>query len=270
MLRSLSESAWLAAYSADFRKRLSRLLSRSLRRLPALLALSTLLNDNIKIDKPVLTKQLISEQVSSHDLGRLEAYCRQQADYRLITDLITPLAHLLFHTRVPVKLDAVQQVIFVAMGFQMKDVDDVAAELGLPGSQILAKFYEACKKINNAVNSVLEDTVAKEIGIEDKTADVNMDGPVKQSLNAELSKAAKELERKQRKELSRLMGEDLTQYRIKGSDLDWNQALTTSKQKNIVSVKSGEKRLGDDSKEIDDLIESHSNKKKKKKKHVRN
>ncbi|XP_013148565.1 PREDICTED: polycomb protein l(1)G0020 [Papilio polytes] len=204
----------------------------------------------------------------NHDVGRLESYCRQQVDYRLITDLLTPLAHLVFHTKVPLKLDAVQQVIFVAMGFQMKDVDDIASELGLPGSQILAKFYEACKKINAAINSVLEDTVAKEIGIE-KTVEVE-NTPVKQSLHDELSKAAKELERKQRKELSRLMGEDLAQYRIRGSDLDWSNALDTSKQKNIVSVKSGEKRLGEDSKEIDDLIESHTNKKKKKKKHVRN
>lgn len=79
------------------------------------------------------------------------------------------------------------------MGFQMKDVDDIATELGLPGSQILAKFYEACKKINNSFNAVLEDTVAKEIGIEDKnTDDVEM-GPVKQSLQDELSKAAKVL-----------------------------------------------------------------------------
>ncbi|CAH2055842.1 unnamed protein product, partial [Iphiclides podalirius] len=270
MLRSLSDSAWLSAYSCDFRKRLSRLLARSFRSLPSSLALSALLNDNVKIEKPALTKDLMSQQMTSHDLGRLEAYCRQQADYRLITDLLCPLANLVFHTKAPIKLDAVQQVIFVAMGFQMKDVDDIASELGLPGSQILAKFYEACKKINAAVNSVLEDTVAKEIGIEDKTSDVRTDGPLKQSLNEELSKAAKELERKQRKELSRLMGEDLTQYRIKGSDLDWNQALATSKQKTLVSVKSGEKRLGDDSKEIDDLIESHSNKKKKKKKHVRN
>lgn len=71
----------------------------------------------------------------------------------------------------------------------MKDVDDIASELGLPGSQILAKFYEACKKINAAINSVLEDTVAKEIGIE-KTVEVE-NTPVKQSLHDELSKAAK-------------------------------------------------------------------------------
>lgn len=78
------------------------------------------------------------------------------------------------------------------MGFQMKDVDDIAGELGLPGSQILAKFYEACKKINAAINAVLEDTVAKEIGIEEKSAeDANTGGPVKQSLQEELSKAAK-------------------------------------------------------------------------------
>ncbi|XP_045539427.1 RNA cytidine acetyltransferase [Papilio machaon] len=270
MLRAMSEGTWLSEYSADFRRRFCRLLPRALRKLSASLALTTLLNDHVTVHKPVLTKQLINEQVSGHDLGRLESYCRQQADYRLITDLLTPLAYLVFHTKAPLKLDAVQQVIFVAMGFQMKDVDDIASELGLPGSQILAKFYEACKKINATVNSVLEDTVAKEIGIDEKTADLNTEGPVKQSLNDELSKAAKELERKQRKELSRLMGEDLAQYSIRGSDLDWNHALATNKQKNIISVKSGEKRLGDDSKEIDDLIESHSNKKKKKKKHVRN
>lgn len=77
------------------------------------------------------------------------------------------------------------------MGFQMKDVDDIATELGLPGSQILAKFYEGCKKINAALNSILEKTVAKEMGIDDKTADVVTDEPVKQSLQKELSKAAK-------------------------------------------------------------------------------
>ncbi|XP_052749947.1 RNA cytidine acetyltransferase [Galleria mellonella] len=262
-------SGWVAAYSADYRRRLSRLLARSLRCLPAALALRAL--GPSASSGPALTKQLIEQHLSGHDLSRLEAYSRQQADYRLVTDLLQPLATLVFHTRAPFKLDAVQQVIFVAMGFQMKEVDDIAGELSLPGSQILAKFYEACKKINNVVNAVVEDTVAKEIGIEDKTADdVKADGPVKQSLREELSKAAKELERKQRKELSKLMGEDLAQYRIKGSDLDWGQALAGSNKKSLVSVKSGEKRLGDDSKEIDDLIEAHANKTKKKKKHNRN
>uniref|UniRef100_A0A2A4JQT3 RNA cytidine acetyltransferase n=1 Tax=Heliothis virescens TaxID=7102 RepID=A0A2A4JQT3_HELVI len=270
MIRAVGEAAWLPAYSADFRRRLARLLPRALRKLPASLALTTLVNDNVKVDKPVLTKELIGQHLSGHDLARLEAYTRQQADYRLITDLLASLANLVFLAKTTAKLDAIQQVLFIAMGFQMKDVDDIASELGLPGSQILAKFYEACKKINASLNAVLEDSVAKEIGIDDKnTDDVSM-GPVKQSLQEELSKAAKDLERKQRKELSRLMGEDLAQYRIKGSDLDWGQALAGTKQKQLVSVKSGEKRLGDDSKEIDDLIEAHSQKKKKKKKHVRN
>ncbi|KAL0829742.1 hypothetical protein ABMA28_003234 [Loxostege sticticalis] len=271
MLRSLQGGSWLAAYSADFRRRLARLLARSLRKLPASLALTTMLNDNVAVEKPVLTKERINQHLSNHDLGRIEAYCRQQADYRLVTDLLTPVAELVFHCKAKVKLDAIQQAILIAMGFQMKDVDDIASELGLPGSQILAKFYEGCKKINAAINAVLEDTVAKEIGIEEKSAeDANTGGPVKQSLQEELSKAAKELERKQRKELSKLMGEDLAQYRIKGSEVDWQQSLAASKQKHLVSVKSGEKRLGDDSKEIDDLIESHNNKAKKKKKHSRN
>ncbi|CAD0203499.1 unnamed protein product [Chrysodeixis includens] len=52
MLRSLRGGSWLPAYSADFRKRLSRLLARALRGLPASLALSTLVNDNVSVDKP--------------------------------------------------------------------------------------------------------------------------------------------------------------------------------------------------------------------------
>ncbi|KAI8441011.1 hypothetical protein MSG28_009284 [Choristoneura fumiferana] len=207
MLRSLTEGAWLTAYTADFRRRFSRLLGRSLRKLPASLALPTLVNDSVSLKK-------------------------------------------------------------LAMGFQMKEPDDIASELGLPGSQILAKFYEACKKINASFNTVLEQSVAKEIGIEDMSAEVDTNGPVKQSLNEELTKAAKELERKQRKELSKLMGEDLAQYRIKGSDQDWGQALAATKAKALVSVKSGEKRLGDDSKELDDLLE-RDNTKKKKRKHNR-
>ncbi|XP_063384664.1 RNA cytidine acetyltransferase [Cydia fagiglandana] len=264
MLRALGDSSWLTAYSADFRRRLARLLGRSLRTLPASLALPTLVNESVSVDKPALTKELIAQHLSNHDLARLESYCRQQADYRLITDLLAPIATLAFHAKVA-KLDAVQQVIFVAMGFQMKEPDDIAQELGLPGSQILAKFYEACKKINASFNTVLERSVAKEIGIEDMSAEVDTNGPVKQSLNEELTKAAKELERKQRKELSKLMGEDLAQYRIKGSDMDWGQALAASKAKGLLSVKSGEKRLGDDSKELDDLLEREPGKKKKRK-----
>ncbi|XP_061380876.1 RNA cytidine acetyltransferase [Danaus plexippus] len=267
MIRSLHTSDWLAAYNADFRLRFSRLLCRSFRKLPASLALSTLHNDSIKIDKPKLTKEIIQQYLSGHDMSRVESYTRQQSEYRLITDLLSPLAHIVFHTKNKIKMDAIQKVTFIAMGFQTKDVDDIASELGLPSSQILAKFYEACKKINTALNSILEDTAAKEMGIEGD-AEVKSDEPLKQSLHDELSKAAKELDRKQRKELSRLMGEDLQQYSIKGSDLDWGKAA--KKTQGIVSVKSGEKRLGEDSKEIDDLIEAHSNKKKKKKKHVRN
>ncbi|XP_050672806.1 RNA cytidine acetyltransferase-like [Leptidea sinapis] len=239
MLRSLSEGAWLNAYSADFRLRFSRLLGRSFRKLPASLVLSTISNESVKIEKPELTKDLIAQHLSGHDLTRMESYCRQQADYRLITDLLQPVAHIVFHTRCKTKLDAIQQVILVAMGFQMKDVDDIASELGLPGSQILAKFFEACKKINTALNKIVETSVAAEIGIDDKNVDdVKDDGPVRQSLQAELSQAAKELERKQRKELSKLMGEDLRQYSIKGGDLEWKQALADTKQKHIVSVKS--------------------------------
>ncbi|KOB78768.1 Uncharacterized protein OBRU01_00981 [Operophtera brumata] len=59
----------------------------------------------------VLTDQLIAQHLSGHDLARLEAYSRQQADYRLITDLLAPVAELVFQTRAKFRLDAIQQLI---------------------------------------------------------------------------------------------------------------------------------------------------------------
>ena len=72
------------------------------------LAKSILINTLISIS--VLTKEVIEQHLSGHDLARIEAYCRQQADYRLITDLLNPIANIVFHTKVSVKLDAVQRV----------------------------------------------------------------------------------------------------------------------------------------------------------------
>lgn len=49
---------------------------------------------------------------------------------------------------------------------------------------------------------------------------------------------SQELQRKQRQEVGKLVGEELQQYKIKGSEVDWVQALgTKTKANSLISVK---------------------------------
>lgn len=75
-----------------------------------------------------------------------------------------------------------------------------------------------------------------------------------------------ELKVKQKTELQRLKNENLSQYAIKGSEADWESALsgksnTSSNSKNLISVKTADKRVA--SEEIKDFPKVGQKKKKK-------
>lgn len=54
----------------------------------------------------------------------------------------------------------------------------------------------------------------------------------------------------QKKELEQLKKENLEQYAVKGSEAEWSSALSGKQSKNLISVKTGEKRpTEDDSKQ---------------------
>lgn len=56
-------------------------------------------------------------------------------------------------------------------------------------------------------------------------------------------KILQELKIKQKEELERLKKENLEQYVVKGSEAEWNSALSSNRHsENLVSVKTGEKR----------------------------
>ena len=81
--------------------------------------------------------------------------------------------------------------MLLGYGLQHKNVDSISSELGLPASQLLAKFFDCCKKLNAALQSVLESNMAKEIGFDNLTSQaISENAPLKQSLDSELSKAA--------------------------------------------------------------------------------
>merc|ERR1712130_998568 len=129
-------------------------------------------------------------------------------------------------------LSAVQQAILAGLGLQHKSVDTLAEELELPASQLLALFNRSVRKVVGVLREILEGGVEaalnKAVGLP--------------NLGEELTEAAEELEKKQKKEAKQLfVNKNLSEYVIKGTDSEWGAALEGSKAK-VVSVKTGEKR----------------------------
>jgi N-acetyltransferase 10 len=152
----------------------------------------------------------------------------------------------------------------LGVGLQHKTVDAVAADLDLPSSQLLGLFNRTIRRCVQYLNSVLEKDVEKSLA---PKKDVNMT-PVASSLQEELDEAAKKMQKLQKKELEKLKNESLTQFAIKGSDEEWGKVLTSKGKKNIISVKSGKKRMhqgGDDAIQEDLPKVTKHNKKKPKK-----
>ncbi|KOC66166.1 N-acetyltransferase 10 [Habropoda laboriosa] len=149
------------------------------------------------------------------------------------------------------------------LGLQHKTVDKLAEELDLPASQLLALFNRIIRKFVQCLNRTAEnfiETTMMKTEISNETVRLN---PINgKSLHDELEAAAKELKAKQKAELEKLKKENLEQYAIKGTDTDWNDALSGKKTKKLISIKSGEKRASED----DSIVEVKKKQFKKKKK----
>lgn len=68
---------------------------------------------------------------------------------------------------------------------------------------------------------------------------------------------------KQKAELEKLKNDNLEQYAIKGSEVEWTSALSGKHSKSLISIKTGEKRPT----ENDDVQEPDQKHMKKKKRH---
>ena len=184
-----------------------------------------------------LTQQIIDMLFIPHDLQRLEAYTRNQVEYRLILDLTTDLSQLVFEGKMnDVPIDSIQKAILLGIGLQNKTMDKLSEEFNMAVNQILAKFYDCCKKLSKKLDSVNESTIEKTMI---KESDLNMGEsmtPTAKSFAEELEAGAKKLAKAQKKELKRLKDENLSAYAIKGTDEEWGRALTSNKA-GIISVK---------------------------------
>ncbi|CAH1104051.1 unnamed protein product [Psylliodes chrysocephalus] len=242
---------WIAAYWTDFRRRFVNLLSYQFNKFSPSLALGILSNKIVKLKSKDLTKAELEMHFMKYDLKRLEMYSNNLVDYHLIMDLMPTLAKLYFLNQMgETQMSAVQSAILLGLGLQHKTVDALALELDLPATQLLGLFNRLMRRCSQYLNSALEDDIEKTLLPRKDADDLNMT-PVAKSMQDELEEAAKELKKKQKKELQKLKNENLEQFAIKGGEDEWEKVLTGKGKKSIVTVKSGEKRMHENNEEVE-------------------
>lgn len=230
---------WLQQYFMDFRRRFLKLLPKSFLKYQTSMALSILENKNVSIKGKEVTADELNFCFIPDDLKRLESYIKNFVEYRLIIDLTADISNMFFQMKLPnAPIDTLQKAILLGVGLMNKTIDDMAKELNMPASQLLAKYSDAMKKIKKNFDEILskhEDS--SEVKNSSKLPDIE---PIKESIDDELEQEAIKLDKKQKK----LMKKDkLSKYSIKGSESDWKKALENIGDKNsVISVKSGIKR----------------------------
>lgn len=238
-------SVWLREFFVDFRRRFINLLGYQFRSFTPALGLGLLQNKAVKLPKTLLSSEELEHVITKYDLKRLEMHNNNLVDYHLIMDLLPPLARFYFLNQLgDLSLSPVQSAILLGLGLQHRTVDEVSADLDLPSSQALGLFHRTIRKSVAVLYDVTSKAVEASMGGPKESSNSTMAPLSGQSLNDELEQAAKELKVKQKAELQRLKKENLSQYVIKGSEQEWGVALKGS-TKNIISVKSGEKRPSD-------------------------
>ncbi|BFZ04227.1 hypothetical protein BsWGS_07266 [Bradybaena similaris] len=266
MLKTLNTSeddqqrqTWLAAFWKDFRKRFVALLSYQFRAFKPALALNILQNKAYKsLDTGVLSKAELLLSFTTYDIHRLELYSTNMVDYHLIVDLLPELARLFFTGRIAMHLSAVQSTILLSLGLQHKILEDIEKEIELPASQILALFNRSIHKFVQYFNKILEKEVEASIA---EKKDIVMD-PLRKTMDQELKEAGDEFKVQHKKDVASIMGSDLSQYAIRGSEADWSEVMKGT-GKTVVSVKS---HLEKKRKLMAETEQEPANKKKNKKK----
>jgi len=218
MLRTLREDAesevaqnWLSAFVTDFHRRLVSLLGSAFRSFTPSLALSLLQRDPTDTPIPPLTKAEMDYELTPFDMKRLEGYAHNLVDYHVVWDLVPVVARQFFKGRISVNLSALQSAILLATGLQMRTLDDIAAELTVQPSQVMALFNKTILKISQHLRSIQESAVAETLPEATKLATGGV--PVPMTLDQDLTSAATEAADEMRhKQAIALSDPELQQY----------------------------------------------------------
>ncbi|CAD7935505.1 unnamed protein product [Amoebophrya sp. A120] len=206
---SATTATWLAEFHKDFRCRFLRLLkTQQFQKLPLNLALSVAGQPSSSSVAPgILTdadenrvshsEQLLNcvlQQVTRHDLHRIELFANKRAEVALIQDLLPVLASLYFdgkfvapsssnaavNSGAPatnkgapcnLQLSAVHAAILLAVGCQQKTFEQVSKELQLPVSQTHALFTKLLIRVwSEALEPMLSDEVKRQMEEKRKNA----------------------------------------------------------------------------------------------------
>ncbi|XP_063401576.1 RNA cytidine acetyltransferase-like [Mytilus trossulus] len=256
---------WLAAFWKDFRRRFVSLLSYQFRTFKPSMALNILQEKTFKsTGKKKMSLAELDAHFTKYDVKRLELYAQNMVDYHLVIDLLPAISRLFFLGLIDTHLSVVQSGLLLGLGLQHRTVDELEKELDLPSSQLLGLFNRIIRKIVQNLNEILEADVEKDMVAR---KEITLE-PVKQTMDEELNEAANEVLQKQRQEAAVLSGIDLTNYAIRGSEHDWQKALSGSNEKKgLVSVKSNKEKKRKPESNILEEFSTSAKKKKDKKKH---
>lgn len=117
------------------------------------------------------------------------------------------------------------KAILIGMGLQHKSVEDLEKELQLPPNQLLAMFNKIVKKCIALIEGKTMTELSKSMFDSASAANGASMRPLEQSLDDELNEAAERVKKDEMEEKRRLLGIDLKQYEIKGSEKEWADSL---------------------------------------------
>ncbi|KAJ0029381.1 hypothetical protein NQD34_004378 [Periophthalmus magnuspinnatus] len=231
-------SHWLTAFWKDFLRRFLSLLSYQFSNFHPSLALSILQNKKAKEETNILGSSELGLIFTPYDLKRLELYSRSMVDYHLIMDLIPAVARMFFLRQLgDPSLSAAQSALLLGIGLQHKSVEQLEKEIDLPSSQLMGLFNRLIRKFVQVFTHIQEKAIEAQMAT---SKDVSME-PTVCSLNEDLNEAAKEFEERHKQDLEKVKDLDLEEYRIRGDDEEWDQALKKGGGA-VVSIKSDKKR----------------------------
>ncbi|KAK2197895.1 bifunctional tRNA(Met) cytidine acetyltransferase TmcA [Babesia duncani] len=159
LIKPLQQTQWLDDFCIDFNRRLVALSSSCWRELPCTLVLA--LMGTVKANVTDTTNW--QPWILASDVGRLDRYCAQLADFSTIADLLPAIASLYFGGRIPAQLLVLQQAILLAIGAQGKRPDAIAEELTMPVNQIMAMLHKIISKVTKVFNDTLKNEVSSPV-----------------------------------------------------------------------------------------------------------
>lgn len=260
------EQRWLSEFTRDFHKRFLSLLSYDFRKFTAVHALgfieSSQKAEKVSLDEnPAkrLNKEQLDDLFSPFDLKRLDSYSNNLLDYHVIVDMLPTLAMLYFSGKMEgsVNLSGVQSAIFLAIGLQHKNIDEISKELNLPSNQAIAMFAKIMRKISVYFRQLQAESIGETLPNTAQSEQIaEMNGEEVKGYNAaealdqmddDLEEAGSEavqaMRERQREFINSL---DLDKYAIAENEEEWNQNQKglerAAQSKGTASIKTGTKR----------------------------